>query len=192
MSHHRFPLRSFQSRQSSQSYCLFIYFGLFWDLLRHGCKEKKEGEKRKIERKGEGYDKTWSKTVIQRCSWYGQTHTQAISLITSDREGAKGNSYSHGHFHCGAPLAICPIYAFSTHMNTYTHTKHVCIYKYTLSQINLFTYTHQCAEKRKKKPTAECTHKHKHVYMDAEVYMQTLLNSRDTYRGNEITRLVVL
>lgn len=143
--------------------CLFTlgFFGICFVMV---VRKKKRGEKRKIERKGEGYDKTWSKTVIQRCSWYGQTHTQAISLITSDREGAKGNSYSHGHFHCGAPLAICPIYAFSTHMNTYTHTKHVCIYKYTLSQINLFTYTHQCAEKRKRKhswmhtQTQTCVH----------------------------------
>lgn len=33
MSHHRFPLRAFRSRQSSRSYCLFIYPGLLILLL---------------------------------------------------------------------------------------------------------------------------------------------------------------
>lgn len=59
-------------------------------------------------------------------------NTRAISLITSDRKGAMGNCYSRGHFHCGAQLAICPIYAFNTHEHTHTH-KHMCIYKYTLT-----------------------------------------------------------
>lgn len=50
-------------------------------------------------------------------------YSHAISLITSDREGAEGNGY--GHFHCSAPLATCPIHAFTKHMNTCTH-KGVC------------------------------------------------------------------
>lgn len=50
-------------------------------------------------------------------------HSHAISLITSDREGAEGNG--HGHFHCSAPLATCPVHAFSKHMNTRTHKERV-------------------------------------------------------------------
>lgn len=57
---------------------------------------------------------------LRRCV-HGETHdtvahTSAIRLIASDRKRAKRGS--DGDFHCTAPLAICPIYAFSTHVNT--------------------------------------------------------------------------
>jgi len=58
------------------------------------------------------------------------THTQTISLITSDKAGAQGNGHNHGHFHCGALPAICPIYVFNSH----THRN---IYKFTHSHPNI-------------------------------------------------------
>lgn len=71
-------------------------------------------------------------------------HSHAISLISSDREGAEGNGHGHGHghFRCSAPLATCPIYAFSKHMNTCTH-KGVCPSIRTLAN-HLFSRTRAC------------------------------------------------
>lgn len=174
MSHHRFPLRAFQSRQSSQSYCSFVYLftpGFFFSLsLFFGFapsrfkKREREKKRRKIQKKGEGDDKTRSKMVAQKGTWYGQTHTQAISLITSDREGAEGNSSSHGHFHCGAPLAMCPIYAFSTHTQTHMWCTDIC------TQIS--AWSHPCMTVRERS-TAEHT-------------------LRDTERENKMTWLVAV
>lgn len=59
MSHHRFSLRVFQSRRSSQSYCLFIYGGLFFPSM---LVERKK----KIQKTGERDDKIGSKAVVQR------------------------------------------------------------------------------------------------------------------------------
>lgn len=112
------------------------------------------------------------------------THTQTISLITSDREWAKGNSYSHGHFHCGAPLAICPIYAFNTHMNTYTHTPtykpHTSVNTNTHSNELVHIHAWVCRE-----TAAERTHKHRHMCAQDT-------DSSDTYGANEIPLSVAL
>lgn len=143
----------------------FFPFLSFLDLLRHGLKRERERKKRrKIQKKGEGDDKTRSKMVAQKGTWYGQTHTQAISLITSDREGAEGNSSSHGHFHCGAPLAMCPIYAFSTHTQTHMWCTDIC------TQIS--AWSHPCMTVRERS-TAEHT-------------------LRDTERENKMTWLVAV
>lgn len=83
-------------------------------------------------------------------------HSHAISLISSDREGAEGNGYGHGHFHCTAPLATCPIYAFTKHMNTCTH-KGVCPNVRILTN-HLFSRTHACRTKTDSW-MQKCTHK---------------------------------
>lgn len=160
MSHHRFSLRVFQSRRSSQSYCLFIYGGLFFPP----CWLKR---KKKIQKTGERDDKIRSKAVIQRGTWYGHicahalmhtekhTHsdTQTISLITSDRKAARGNGYSHGHFHCGALLALCPIYAFNTH----TH-KHTCVYIHIkMLSFSTHSHTHTHTSVQKQEQLHSCT-----------------------------------
>lgn len=121
------------SEQTKLSELLFVY--LWWSFF-SPCWLKR---KKKIQKTGERDDKIRSKAVIQRGTWYGhicahalmhtekhthtRSHTQTISLITSDRKAARGNGYSPGHFHCGALLALCPIYAFNTHTQA-----HMCIY----------------------------------------------------------------
>ena len=82
---------------------MYIYFSLL-------IVGEKQGEDSYAER-----HVIWKKNLMD-------THT--ITLITSDKEGSEGNGHSHGHFHCGAPLAICPIYAFNTHKNTHAY-KHL-------------------------------------------------------------------
>lgn len=121
---------------------------------------EKTTTKKRIQGKGEGDDKTWSKTVIQRGIWYGHisahvythTYTQAISLITSDRDGAKGSNYSHGHFHCGTPLATCPIYAFNTHAHTQAHSPHKLAHISSQKQPHLNMLTkHTCLHGHREK-----------------------------------------
>lgn len=58
----------FLSEQTKLPELLFVYllWAFFW-ICFVMVERKKRGGERKIERKGEGYDKTWSKTVIQRC-----------------------------------------------------------------------------------------------------------------------------
>ena len=126
--------------------CLFIYPGLLLLVLLlllflfflffknfSGFASSWSKAKNRYRERGEGDDKAWSETVTQRGTWYGRTHIQAISLITSDRKGAEGNSYSHGHFHCGAPLAMRPIYAFNTHTCTHTSAS-ACIHTHIHKQ----------------------------------------------------------
>lgn len=120
---------------------------------------------------------------MHSCTWrntHTHSHTQAISLITSDRKAARGNGYSPGHFHCGALLALCPIYAFNTH----TH-KHTCVYihiKMLSFSTHSHTHTHQCRNKN------SCIHAH-NVLSDKEMHQDAC---RDMEKENEITWLVVL
>ncbi len=175
MSHHRFPLRAFQSRQSPQSYCLFVY--LLWAFFGGICfvmVGRKEGKKQS---KGVGDDKTRSKMVIQRGTWYGhthtQTHTQTISLITSDREDAEGNSHSYGHFHCGAPLAVCPIYAFNTH--TCTHSLKL-------------KYSHTCISVQR----GECTHTNTNKNMCTPIHKRTCEHRDREWKWNYMVGSVII
>lgn len=126
-----------------------------------------EGRTRRQRGKGEGDDKTWSKTITRSGGWYGETHSHAISLITSDREGAEGNGYGHGHFHCSAPLATCPIYAFTKHTNTCIHKG---VQSYAFSQIIFFMHTYMQDQNRQ---------------LDAEVHTQT-------NRGTDMAGTVII
>lgn len=117
------------SEQKNLPELLFVYLPQALSFFLHHYTWKKGGHAQNEEKVKE--------MIRHNSTWYGQTHSHAISLITSDREGAQGSDYSQGHFRCSAPLATCPIYAFTKHMNG-AHTQE-CVSKHTFSHKSSFS-----------------------------------------------------